>query len=105
MKWSWKFNHVSWSREVQGKKKNFIYGQKIGVPGCYTLARRGYGVEGKGENSLGIGLAVGCQGKKFWKDTMKIGRVAKPQSEKMAEKSADSPSETKLAAKSQKFAH
>ena len=50
-------------------------------------------------------MAVGCQGKKFLRDSMKIGRVAKPQSQKMAEKSADSPSEEKLAAKLQNFAH
>ncbi len=62
-------------------------------------------MEGKGKNSFGIGKAVGCQGKKFLRDSMKIGRVAKPQSQKMAEKKGPSPSETKLAGKFQNFAH
>ena len=62
-------------------------------------------MEGKGKNSFGIGMAVGCQGKKFLRDTMKIDRVAKPQSQKMAEKKGHGTSGPKLAGKFQNFAH
>ena len=62
-------------------------------------------MEGKGENSFGIGKAMTRQGKKFSRDTMKIGRLAKPESEKTAEKKGPGPSGPKLAGKFQKFAH